>query len=100
MGKSDPNPLAHKGKGLVKVRNPLGRNGSGYKISKKKLKEVQLSNNAQVKVSVDRVTLMGQPIGDETIDCDRVMHLLYKNSRMLIFINKLLRDLISLIQNG
>ena len=80
------------------MRNPLGRNGSGYKISKKKLKEVQLSNNAQVKVSVDRVTLMGQPIGDETIDCDRVMHLLYKNSRMLIFINKLLRDLISLIQ--
>ena len=53
-----------------RVRNPLGRNGSGYKISKKKLK-VQLSNNAQVKVSVDRVTLMGQPIGDETIDCDR-----------------------------
>ena len=35
FGKSDPNPLAHKGKGLVKVRNPLGRNGSGYKISKK-----------------------------------------------------------------
>ena len=41
---------------------------------------------------------MGQPIGDETIDCDRVMHLLYKNSRMLIFINKLLQDLISLIK--
>ena len=78
FGKNTPNPLGDKGKSLVDVRSPLGRNGSGYKISKKKLKEVQLSNNAQVKVSVDRVTLIGQPIGDETIDCDRVMHLLYK----------------------
>ena len=49
FGKNAPNPLAHKGKELVDVRNPLGRNDSGYKISKKKLKEVQLSNNAQVK---------------------------------------------------
>src|SRR5699024_11449868 len=44
FGKNVPNPLAHKGKSLVDVRSPLGRNGSGYKISKKKLKEVQLSN--------------------------------------------------------
>ena len=39
-------------------------------IKYQKFKKVQLSNNAQVKVSVDEVTLMGQ-IGDETIDCDK-----------------------------
>ena len=56
------------------------------KYQKKEVKKVQLSNNAQVKVSVDRVTLMGQPIGDETIDCDRVMHLLYKKFKNADFL--------------
>ena len=72
FGKNTPNPLGDKGKRSVEVRNSLRRKTFGYKVGKKALKKVQLSENAQVKVSVDRVTLIGQPIGDETIDCDRV----------------------------
>ena len=39
LGKVILIPWRTKGKGLVKVRNPLGRNGSGYKISKKEVKK-------------------------------------------------------------
>ena len=53
FGKSDPNPLATRGKGLVKVRNPLGHNWFWY-TNIKKLKKLTLSNKDQEKVSVDR----------------------------------------------